>query len=98
MTDAEQILWRHLRGNYFHGLKFRRQVPIGAYVADFLCESERLIIEIDGGQHAEHARYDKRRSDWLRAQGYRVERFWNNDVLRNLEGVWARLEEVLKMS
>src|SRR3954463_3788359 len=79
MTDAEHRLWRHLRHRGFHGLKFRRQVPLGFYVVDFLCESQRLIVEVDGGQHAERAQRDECRTAWLRAHGYRVERFWNNE-------------------
>jgi very-short-patch-repair endonuclease len=87
MTDAEQKLWYRLRAERLEGWKFRRQVPIGSFVADFVCERARLVIEVDGGQHAEHEQYDAARTEALREQGYRVIRFWNGDVLANLEGV-----------
>lgn len=86
-TDAEKALWQRLRNRGLQDLKFRRQVPVGPYVADFLCESARLIIEVDGGQHAENKEYDQYRDDFLRANGYEVIRFWNNEVLGNLDGV-----------
>jgi very-short-patch-repair endonuclease len=86
MTDAERKLWSSLRARRLVGAKFRRQVPIGAYVADFLCHEARLVIEVDGGQHAESAR-DQRRDRWFNDNGFRVLRFWNNEVLGNLEGV-----------
>lgn len=85
-TDAERALWRLLRDRRFAGYKFRRQVPIGDYIADFVCFSERLIVEADGSQHAESAR-DARRDAWFAAQGFRVRRFWNADILRNREMV-----------
>ena len=87
MTDAEWVLWYQLRGNRFGGMKFRRQVPLGPYVVDFLCERARLVIEVDGGQHAERRDRDDVRSEWLNARGYRVLRFWNGDVLENPDGV-----------
>ena len=96
MTDAENKLWLHLRNSRHNGFKFRRQVPLGPYVMDFLCERARLVVEIDGGQHSERGMYDDARSAWLSKQGYRVERFWNTDVLKNLEGVWMRLEQLLR--
>jgi len=86
-TDAENLLWRHLRGKQLHGLRFRRQQPIGRYIADFVCLEKRLILEIDGGQHAIEKEKDEERSDWLITEGYSILRFWNNDVLTNLEGV-----------
>jgi very-short-patch-repair endonuclease len=85
MTDAERRLWRELRRRTL-GARFRRQVPIGSYIVDFACLQCRLIIELDGGQHLENPE-DLQRDAWLRSQGYRVLRFWNNDVLRNTEGV-----------
>jgi very-short-patch-repair endonuclease len=90
MTDAERKLWLALRDRRFEAFKFRRQVPIGPYVADFLCFEERLILEIDGGQHAGSKR-DERRDGWFAENGFRVVRFWNNDVLSNLEGVLTLL-------
>jgi very-short-patch-repair endonuclease len=95
MTDAEQRLWYYLRACRFHGRKFRRQVPLGHYVVDFLCEEARIIVEIDGGQHAEGIERDARRTEWLEARGYAVIRFWNHDVLANTEGVLATLSPAL---
>ena len=84
-TPAEHRLWRILRAHRFADYKFRRQVPIDHYVADFLCPAERLIIELDGGQHAEIS-HDARRDAYLRAQGFRILRIWNNDLFDNEEG------------
>jgi len=95
MTDAERKLWYHLRAGRFDGWKFRRQVPLGRYVVDFLCEEARLIVEVDGGHHAERIEQDSARAEWLRSQGYEVKRFWNNDVLANTEGVLATLSPAL---
>ena len=94
-TDAEQRLWYHLRAHRFMGLKFKRQKPIGRYIVDFVCMEHRLIIELDGGQHAEQATYDRQRDAWLHGEGYRVLRFWNNDVLQELEGVLERIRGAL---
>ena len=88
MTDAERALWRYLRMRQLDGHKFRRQVPIGPYIADFVCLKAMLVIEVDGGQHADAVTYDSRRDDFMRGQGYRILRFWNNEVLANIEGVW----------
>ncbi|HSG34298.1 MAG TPA: DUF559 domain-containing protein [Sphingomonadaceae bacterium] len=85
-TDAERLLWRQLR-ECLPGAKFRRQSPVGPYFADFLSFGHKLIVEIDGGQHAELAVADERRTRYLEGQGYRVLRFWNNEVLSNCEGV-----------
>jgi very-short-patch-repair endonuclease len=86
-TDAELKLWSALRHRQIEGYRFRRQVPIGDFVADFACLSEKLIIEVDGGQHDTDRVMDDARTAWLELRGYRVIRFWNNDVLGNLEGV-----------
>lgn len=88
-TAAEDRLWRDLRRVPVIGSHFRRQVPIGPYVADFACLSERLVVELDGGHHGEDAqsRRDGERTAWLEGEGYRVLRFWNREVLENLEGV-----------
>jgi very-short-patch-repair endonuclease len=85
-TDAEHRLWQILRAHRFAGYKFRRQVPIDFYIADFICFAERLIIELDGGQHAE-SRRDEKRDAYLHSQGFRVLRIWNNDLFTNEEGV-----------
>jgi very-short-patch-repair endonuclease len=95
-TDAEQLLWYRLRDRRLSGYKFRRQLPIGTYIADYVCMSSRLLIEIDGGQHAANAAYDEQRTDFLRQEGYKVIRFWNNDVLQNLEGVLTTILAELK--
>ncbi|MET0943216.1 MAG: DUF559 domain-containing protein [Mesorhizobium sp.] len=86
MTEAEGKLWQELRGRRLDRIKFRRQVPIGAYIADFICLEAQLIIEIDGSQHADSA-YDERRRTDLQARGFRVLRFWNDEVLRELNAV-----------
>ncbi len=86
MTDAERLLWRCLRMRRLGGHRFRRQVPVGPYIADFACLAARLVVEVDGGQHA-GAHHDRRRDEYLRAQGFRVLRFWNHDVLGNPEAV-----------
>src|SRR5665213_868094 len=96
MTDAERAVWQLLRSHQIQGYKFRRQVPIGRYIADFVCHEARLIIEIDGGQHDASAKRDAIRTDFLQTQGYRVLRFWNNDVLANPEGVFSVIAEDLR--
>ena len=92
-TDAERLLWFRLRDRRLRGLKFRRQMPLDRYVVDFCCESARLIVELDGGQHAQQVCQDAERTQVLESMGYLVLRFWNNDVLGNLEGVLERLRE-----
>jgi very-short-patch-repair endonuclease len=87
LTDAERLLWRRLRLWQVDGFKFRRQQPLGNYIVDFVCLEKRLIIEVDGGQHAQQANYDTDRDAWLRNQGFVILRFWNNDVLKNIDGV-----------
>jgi very-short-patch-repair endonuclease len=90
-TEAESKLWRHLRNRQLEGAKFRFQSPVGHYVADFLCKDAKLIIELDGGQHGIEIERDAARTRMLEAAGYRVMRFWNNDVLANTEGVLAEI-------
>ena len=85
-TDAERRLWSALRDHRLRGYRFRRQHLIGDFIVDFACTRHRLIIEADGGQHAENEA-DLRRTAWLEVEGWRVLRFWNNDVLANTEGV-----------
>jgi very-short-patch-repair endonuclease len=86
-TDAELRLWYRLRAHRFMGLKFKRQMPMGRYIVDFVCHECKLIIELDGGQHQENVGYDQARDAWLRGQGYVVLRFWNHDVLQQMESV-----------
>ena len=90
-TDAEGLLWHHLRSKQLGGFKFRRQHPVGPYIADFICLSHKLIVEIDGGQHAEQKVRDSRRDAFLRGESYRVLRFWNNEVFENCFGVLERI-------
>ena len=85
-TLAEQHLWQYLRGKQMHGIKFRRQQTIGGYIVDFISMEKKLIIELDGGQHAEQADYDAARTAYLESEGYRVLRFWNNQVLQQTLG------------
>ena len=86
MTDAERKLWSALRNRQLEGAKFRRQQPIGPFIADFVCQERRLIVEADGGQHSNNAS-DGRRTAFLESKGYRVLRFWNNDILGHLDRV-----------
>ncbi len=91
MTDAELCLWYQLRAHRFMGLKFKRQKPLGSYIVDFVCMEFRLIIELDGGQHATQADYDRRRDRWLEGQGFTVLRFWNHEVLQQTDAVLERI-------
>jgi len=86
-TDAEKILWSRLRNRQLEGCKFRRQQVIGVYIADFLCLDPKLVIELDGGQHAERTAQDSRRTRYLQSLGFRVLRFWNHEVLREPDAV-----------
>jgi very-short-patch-repair endonuclease len=87
MTEAEQRLWYHLRHRQVGHYRFRRQAPIGPYIVDFVCFEKRLIIEFDGSQHAVQVDEDTQRADWLNAQGFRVLRFWNDQVFEDGEAV-----------
>ena len=86
-TDTERKLWHYLRDRQIEGCKFRRQHPIAPYIVDFICIEKRLIVEADGSQHAEQATYDERRTAFLESQGLRVLRFWDNEILNNMNGV-----------
>jgi adenine-specific DNA-methyltransferase len=98
MSDAEQALWRLLRGRQISGLKFRRQHPFGDYILDFVCLENRLVIEVDGGQHGEQRVYDENRTQKLQEAGFCVLRFWNNEVLKEMESVrekiWLVVQEL----
>ena len=94
-TDAERRLWKALRDRQLEDYKFRRQRPIGPFIADFVCLEHLLVIELDGSQHA-GSDYDAARTAWLQQHGWRVLRFWNNDVLLNIEGVAEAILKVLR--
>jgi adenine-specific DNA-methyltransferase len=98
MSDAEQVLWHHMRCRQISGLKFPRQHPFGDYILDFVCLENRLVIEVDGGQHGQQAGDDENRTQKLRAAGFRVLRFWNNEVLKDIESVkekiWLVVQEL----
>lgn len=93
-TEAEQYLWQVLRLKSF-GVKFRRQAVMGEYIVDFVCFERKLVVEVDGGQHADNSQ-DNKRDQWLKEQGFDVLRFWNNEVLGNLDGVFQKIEEHLE--
>ena len=93
-TPAERVLWQMLRGHRLGGLKFRRQVPVGSFIADFACNDPKVIVECDGGQHAVSAS-DVARDAWFRAEGYRVLRFWNREIIDHPEGVGTRILQAL---
>jgi very-short-patch-repair endonuclease len=89
------MLWKFLRGRRLGNAKFRRQFPVAGFIADFACLESKLIVEIDGGQHAERIEQDSRRTDIMRERGFRVVRFWNNDVLQNIDGVLMEISAAL---
>ncbi len=96
MTDVETKLWQQLRAKRFESYKFRRQVPIGAYIVDFICFEKRLIIELDGSQH-EGSTYDQKRDAWLSSQDFRVLRFWNNAINSALDGTLLAIHDALQL-
>jgi very-short-patch-repair endonuclease len=96
MTEAERNPWEHLRLRKISGFKFRRQYEVAPYIVDFICVEESLVIEIDGGQHSGAVEYDSARTEFLKKTGYRVLRFWNNDVLQNADGVVQLISEALR--
>jgi very-short-patch-repair endonuclease len=98
MTDAERLLWRQLRNRELGGWKFKRQYPVGPFIVDFICPEKWLIIEVDGGQHAENVESDMQRSAYLNKMGYRVMRFWNNEVLQETEAVLEAILAILATS
>ncbi|MGJ7538073.1 MULTISPECIES: endonuclease domain-containing protein [unclassified Variovorax] len=95
-THAEALLWNHLRDRRMADHKFRRQRPIGPYFADFACLEAKLVVELDGGQHVEAAAYDENRTRFIEAQGYRVLRFWNHEVLTQTDAVRERILQALQ--
>jgi very-short-patch-repair endonuclease len=99
-TEAEKAFWSHVRNRQFRGLRFFRQYSIGRYVLDFYCPKTNIAVELDGGQHAgdESREYDALRTEYLKVHKIEVVRFWNNDVLQNIKGVLARIEEKITSS
>jgi very-short-patch-repair endonuclease len=95
MTEAERKIWKMFRSRRFAGYKLRRQVPLERYIVDFACHEARLVIEIDGGQHGSSSESEIERSEFLKKEGYKILRFWNNEVLANPEGVLSQILDVL---
>lgn len=95
MSEVEKKLWSRLRGHQVGGCKFRRQEPLEGYIVDFVCFEKRLVVEVDGREHAEQTAEDAERAAKLEAAGYRVVRFWNNDVVRNIDGVVAMIMDAV---
>ena len=97
-TDAENVLWFNLRNNKLNGIKFKRQVPIGKYIVDFVCMEKKLVIELDGSQHIDNQDYDKIRTQFLQNNGYTVIRFFDNDILKStkivLESIYKKYNEL----
>ncbi len=94
-TDAEHRLWMRLRASQLEGAKFRRQHPIGPFIGDFCCVERKLVVELDGGQHADDMARDEKRTAWLAGQGFSVLRFWDHEVLQNMDAVLERIVAVL---
>ncbi|OHD63503.1 MAG: hypothetical protein A2176_11380 [Spirochaetes bacterium RBG_13_51_14] len=90
-TKEERKLWRYLKSKQIQGLKFRRQQPIGSYIVDFVCFENKLVVELDGSQHIEDKENDIGRDNWLKSQGFSIIRFWNNEVMNNIDGVLAEI-------
>ena len=99
MTPQERKLWCIIRNRQFYGYRFRRQFPLGQYIVDFICREKKIIIEIDGGQHNEiqNIQYDNKRTEYLISEGYKVLRFWNNDIDKNIGGVYEKLKDVFEI-
>jgi very-short-patch-repair endonuclease len=97
-TEAEKQLWYNLRAGRFLDLKFKRQKPIGTYIVDFVCLEQKMIIELDGGQHSTQLEYDTKRTEFFESQGYRVLRFWNNQVLQEMVGVLEVIRTQITLS
>ncbi len=96
MTEAEKRLWYYLRAGRFDGFKFRRQAPIEGYIVDFVCIHPPLVIEVDGGQHEINKEIDRKRDDVLKKRGFTILRFWNNDVMDNIEGVLMTIKNTIE--
>lgn len=97
-TDAERYLWQHLRRRQIAGHRFRRQVPVAGFIADFACLEAKVIVELDGGQHAQNVEYDEQRDRLIEAQGFRVLRFWDNQVFQETQAVLEKIMRALEVS
>ena len=95
-TDSERLLWSHLRRRQLRGYRFRRQVPIGNYIADFVCIEARLIIELDGSQHQEHLAYDEQRTRYLEQRGFKIFRVWDNQAFTETQSVLETIANMLE--
>ena len=100
MTPQERKLWNILKNKQFYGYRFRRQFPIERYIVDFVCREKKIVIELDGGQHNQpnDIQYDVERTAFLNSEGYQVLRFWNNDIDKNLHGVYKKLQEAFDVN
>ena len=97
-TEVERFLWSYLRRSQLEGFKFRRQQPLGKYIVDFVNFRKKIVIEVDGGQHAIKRVKDRERDKWLRKEGFEILRFWDNEVLENIEGVLKVVRDKLLLS
>ena len=99
MTPQERKLWNLIRNKQFYGYRFNRQYPFRNYILDFICCSKKIVLEIDGGQHNEKeiSKYDITRTELLNSLGYKVVRFWNNEIDNNIEGVYNKLKEIFEI-
>ena len=97
-TPVEERLWYFLRADRFLGLKFKRQKPLGPYIVDFICMERGLVVELDGGQHGDQVTYDREHDAWLAGQGFTVLRFWNHDVMNQIESVLERIRQFVEAS
>ena len=99
MTEQERKFWDIIKNKQFYGYRFLRQYCIGNYIVDFICRSKKVVIEIDGGQHNfdKNMEYDNKRTEYLLSRGYKIIRFWNNDIDNNLDGVYKKLQDTFKI-
>jgi len=100
MTEQEQKLWNIIRNRQFYNYRFLRQYRIGNYIVDFICRSKKIIVEVDGGQHNfdKNIEYDNNRTEYLKSKGYKIIRFWNNDIDNNISGVYEKLQEIFEIN
>ncbi len=98
LTDAEKYLWYCLQNKNLGGLKFRKQSPIGKYIVDFVCFEKKVVIEIDGGQHAANKAADAIRDEWLSSQGFKILRFWNNEIMQNRDAALQKILDATKIN